>query len=54
MGNLKSSIQMMTKNNEYLPDQKRGRYDIALEKQRNLFKYFLTDVPERVEAELAA
>lgn len=49
MGNLKSSILFMKQNNS------EGRYDSALEKQKNLFKYFLTEVPERVEtAALAA
>lgn len=54
MGNLKSSIQFMTNNNEYLPEQNQGRYDRAIEKNKNLFKYFLKDVPERVETQLAA
>lgn len=26
-----------------------GRYDRALEKNKSLFKYFLTDVPVRIE-----
>lgn len=43
MGNLKSSLQFMKQNNT------EGRYDQALEKNKSLFKYFLTEVPERVE-----
>lgn len=43
MGSLKSSLQFMKANNE------EGRYDRTLEKSKSLFKYFLTEVPERVE-----
>ena len=44
MINLKSSLKFMKENNE------EGRYDNALEKQSKAFRYFLTSVPERVEA----
>lgn len=43
MGNLKSSLEFMKKNNE------EGRYDRTIEKNKSSFKYFLTEVPERVE-----
>lgn len=43
MGDLKSSLQFMKLNNS------EGRYDIALEKNKSLLKYFLTEVPERVK-----
>lgn len=33
----------MKENNE------EGRYDLTIEKNKNSFKYFLTEVPERVE-----
>lgn len=48
MGNLKSSISFMKLNNA------EGRYDRALEKNKSLFKYFLTEVPERVETAAVA
>lgn len=50
MGDLKEHQAYLRKNNEFLPEYNRGRYDNALERSRILFKYFLRDVPERVEA----
>lgn len=46
MGKLKESIQFMKKNNE------ENRYDLTIEKQKGAFKYFLNEVPERVECDI--
>ncbi len=49
MLNLKSAAAYMKANNEWLPEYNRGRYDGTLERNRLSFKYFLKEVPERVE-----
>lgn len=43
MGNVKSSLHFMKKNNE------EGRYDKTIEKNKDLFKYFIKEVPTRIE-----
>lgn len=43
MGNLKSSLKFMKTNNS------EGRYDRTIEKNKDLFKYFLKEVPQRIE-----
>jgi len=43
MCNLKSAIAFMRSNNE------EGRYDQAIEKQKKTLKYFMTEVPTRLQ-----
>lgn len=43
MGNVKSSIAWMKANN---PE---GIYDRTIEKNKDLFRYFIKEVPERIE-----
>lgn len=43
MGNLKSSIKYMMNNNE------ENRYERALQKNKSALKYFMTEVPERID-----
>lgn len=43
MGNVKSSLAWMRKNNED------GCYDRTIEKNKDLLKYFIKEVPIRIE-----
>lgn len=45
MGNVKSSLQFMKTNN---PE---GQYDRTIDKSKNLLRYFMTEVPHRIEGE---